>query len=855
MSANLPLASAEQRVAVDHIANGDNVILDAVAGSGKSTTVLTTVATLPEKKFLLLAFNATLRMETTLRLKKCELDKNTEVHTFHSLCYHYYNNQCTTDTEMRLTIVRRMPPRRPLPHFDVIVLDEAQDMSKLYFMWIAKFTRDAGHPFQLLILGDWRQGIYQFKGADIRCLTMADKIWSAHPFLRNKDQFHHCSLHTSFRITNTMADFVNKVMLGETRLIANKPGVPVVYYRNSDFNIRNYMLHSIHQYLRQGGHPGDIFVLAASIKPSNFTVYMLENALVMANIPCYVPNEDQGTIEDKIIQGKVVFSTFHAAKGRERPLVFVLGFDQRYFLYNAKNEPRDQCPNTLYVGCTRATKQLYVMEQQENDKNKGRPLSFLKMGHHEMQKATSFVKFMGIPVLNELMSSERQMKLQMDEEKKKQTTKPIRVTDMVKYVSENVLNQVSELMESIFILEKEATEFSFIDIPTMIPTKMGYYEDVSDINGIAIPCLYFDHMFTSCTKELEDEEGNRQARPAFQGFHISQLNHYESDSEDDELANAKATANVVSVAKGNDDKDDDESYEEMEVDEEEIEEIEENEDADAFMNDKDETYRDSEMDLDEDNDDAKDEDEEKNEDNEYHHGGSKTIMSMINKDMSKKIMQHCQLSHIPFPCQNTNDYLCLANLYIATTNKFFFKTKQIAYPHDYGWLDDSIVDECLFALDVAVGKECATGHYPIIEYDLVSPLPMANHHAKIDAVLAPHFAHLPNYKPFRIVGRADLVTSKTLWELKCTSTISIEHKLQLIVYAWLWITTNSDHPLDREFRLFNVRTGEQWRLNATYEELTLIAVILLREKITEDTMPSDAHFLDDCRDYMQQYIL
>jgi hypothetical protein len=35
-----------------------------------------------------------------------------------------------------------------------------------------------GTPFQLLILGDYMQGLYEFKGADIRFLTMGSEIWS-----------------------------------------------------------------------------------------------------------------------------------------------------------------------------------------------------------------------------------------------------------------------------------------------------------------------------------------------------------------------------------------------------------------------------------------------------------------------------------------------------------------------------------------------------------------------------------------------------------------------------------------------------------------------------------------------------
>ena len=39
---------------------------------------------------------------------------------------------------------------------------------------------------------------------------------------------------------------------------------------------------------------------------------------------------------------------------------------------------------------------------------------------------------------------------------------------------------------------------------------------------------------------------------------------------------------------------------------------------------------------------------------------------------------------------------------------------------------------------------------------------------------------------FRFSARVDILTKDTLWELKCTSQLSIEHMLQLILYAWIY---------------------------------------------------------------------
>ena len=50
---------------------------------------------------------------------------------------------------------------------------------------------------------------------------------------------------------------------------------------------------------------------------------------------------------------------FHCVKGRQRPYVFVVGFNQSYMSYFARNMDQNRCPNTLYVATTRATQRLF----------------------------------------------------------------------------------------------------------------------------------------------------------------------------------------------------------------------------------------------------------------------------------------------------------------------------------------------------------------------------------------------------------------------------------------------------------------------------------------------------------------
>jgi superfamily I DNA/RNA helicase len=154
----------------------------------------------------------------------------------------------------------------------------------------------------------------------------------------------------------------------------------------------------IRRILEGGDLPSDIFVLGGSVKSANSNIRKIENALVSRGIPCHVPMLEAEKIDDRVINGKVVFSTFHSVKGRQRKYVFIVGFDQSYFDFYGRNLDPMECPNTLYVGCTRATHQLFLLEN--SDWSTDRPLDFLSMTHHQMKAATMRASQIGLPTFS-----------------------------------------------------------------------------------------------------------------------------------------------------------------------------------------------------------------------------------------------------------------------------------------------------------------------------------------------------------------------------------------------------------------------------------------------------------------------
>lgn len=188
----LPPASAEQAAVVASVLTRVHVACEAVAGSGKTKTILHCAEAAPSLKFLLLTYNARLKLQTRQRVRELGLS-NLEVHSFHAMGARYYDRGCRNDEVLRALVYGDQPPHSPIA-FDCLVIDEAQDLTPLLHRFVLKVLRDrrteaawrggggggvltdddTTPPPSLLVLGDSRQSIYQFRDADSRFLTMAD---------------------------------------------------------------------------------------------------------------------------------------------------------------------------------------------------------------------------------------------------------------------------------------------------------------------------------------------------------------------------------------------------------------------------------------------------------------------------------------------------------------------------------------------------------------------------------------------------------------------------------------------------------------------------------------------------------
>jgi hypothetical protein len=677
---------------------------------------------MPDKQFLQLTYNASLRAEIKEKVRELGLT-NINIHTYHSLAVRYYLPNCFTDTGLRRVLYHDIKPRHEIPLIDVLVIDETQDMTLVYFQIVQKFIKDMSHninhKIQLLILGDELQSLYEFKGSDARFLTLAEEIWTNCPFLRTRE-FSNCTMKMSYRITDEICAFVNNVMIGSQRMNSCRSDETVKYVRNSRTNLEKTVVFEVNRLLAAGAKPSDFFILGASVKSAKSVVRKMENVLVSQGIPCYVPMMENENIDDRVIDGKIVFSTFHSVKGRQRPYVFIVGFDNSYFEFYARTLSPDRCPNTLYVGATRASKALFLLEGDNYTSD--RPLPFLKMSHHEM-RAQPYIHFKGQP-RSIFYADERTVPESISLIDKHYETP----TNMIKFIPESVIEEISPIIDRIFVREQVLENGDF-DIPAVIQTKGGFYEEVSDLNGVAIPAMYYDEL----------------------------TNRY----------SGKTDSNIL-----------------LSIIKQTLDGIKSNE----------HTYI------------------------------RELVDDLTGRDMGEP----------GFPHKNIADYLYLANIYVATQEKLYFKVKQVGRD-EYGWLNNQHFENCRARLESVISEECA-GACPSIEETILNPS-MEEEHKLIDAALDPFFEN----KKFRFTARTDIITPVTVWEIKCTSKISMDHLLQVVIYSWLWLVTKPDDP--KEFKILNIKTGEILRLASSRADLDYIVVSILQGKYLEHEPITDEEFI------------
>lgn len=468
-------ASTEQQTIVDLVRQGHNVRVTAVAGAGKTTTVLHIANSLPTKKILLITYNRRLKDESALRALNLGA-YNLQVETYHSCASKLYKHVSNNHNDTLMEIINHDMSTSAI--YDYIVVDEIQDMTDLLYRLTKKIIKDTLLG-SLVVLGDPHQCIYRSVGADPHYLT------DAH--LKFEREFVDATLSTSYRVTRQVAQLVN-ASIGYERIQTVKGGPNVIYLAGDIFGSSNIIFDMLNRLLGFSAdstsvyNPDDVFILGYSVKKNegrDKPIHKLENTLVKARYPVFRPLDDNININQDDVKGKICISSFHQSKGRERKIVIVYGHDDNYFRFSGREKDVNDglidpysCPNEVYVALTRAQERLIIVG--------GTSLP------PWLQKLPREADVIGYCQWKPYKSSEYKQK----------STTP---TDLVKFIPDHVLMRLKDLTNK--LIKPSSICGTYVNLTSVLNLQRNNVfttESVSDITGLAIAAMYETH----CTKDM-----------------------------------------------------------------------------------------------------------------------------------------------------------------------------------------------------------------------------------------------------------------------------------------------------------------------------------------------------------------
>lgn len=455
--------STEQQNVVNNLKN-NNVVVNAVAGSGKTTSTVFIAMENKNDNILLLTYNANLKIETRNRIDENNIS-NTEVHSYHSFGVKYYNRKCFTDKEIRSVIYNKSPPLKKF-NYDIIIIDEAQDITEVYYEFICKiFVDNNNENTRICIFGDEKQSIFDFNGADSRYISFGETLFNFNNYnwIRN-------TLSTSYRLTDEMSGFINDCLIGynyikTVRSVGFKPRYLITKtYCDSETSL---VFQELVYYLNQGVKPCEIFIIAPSVNNDKSPVKVFENQIKkrFPDISIYVASKD-GTTDKSLLQNKLVITTIHQSKGLERKVVILFNFDNSYMTFYKRNNNPFVFPNELYVASTRAKERISFIHSIDQ-----KYLSFL---NKTLLKKN--VEFRGQPLIQK---QETVMK-QLD----------VGVRDLISHIKDELVEEM--LGKSSIIRDLQFETKNIINIPNKFHNiATDTYEDVSNVNGVCI-IMFFE---------------------------------------------------------------------------------------------------------------------------------------------------------------------------------------------------------------------------------------------------------------------------------------------------------------------------------------------------------------------------
>ncbi|WNM14967.1 AAA family ATPase [Mesomycoplasma ovipneumoniae] len=293
----------EQQNVVNLALKGENILVDACIGSGKTSVIQVLCDKFPiDKKILYLTYNKLLKVEAKNKIK----NKNVLVQNYHGFAYRFlWEKGINSSSADSIKIFLRN--NISVDTYDVLLIDEYQDITEEISFLLEKI-KEKNPNIQIVAVGDINQKIY-----DKTKLNVTDFI---DKFLGSYTK---TSLTFSFRMPKEHADMLGRIWDKTIN------GV------NENCQIQYMEMEEIQEFLATQ-KPADILCLGyRSGKMTELLNYLEENHSDIFNKKTVFASirEKDANLSPK--KNSAIFTTYDSSKGLEKPICVVFDFDLLYW--------------------------------------------------------------------------------------------------------------------------------------------------------------------------------------------------------------------------------------------------------------------------------------------------------------------------------------------------------------------------------------------------------------------------------------------------------------------------------------------------------------------------------------------
>lgn len=297
--------SSEQQLFIEKALQGENILVDACIGSGKTTAIQELCNKLPsDKKVLYLTYNKLLKLDAKAKINK----RNVTVTNYHGFAYMLLkkSNVSVGISDLIQTFIRERPS---VGKYDILIIDEYQDIEQ-ELAELLELVKESNPNMQIIAVGDMEQKIYDKTTLNVELFM--EGFLEEYLILK----FTQC-----FRLSDGLASMLGRVWKKEIR------GV------NNCCKVEEMEKEDIIPFLAEQ-NPADILCLGARTGAMSDTLNTLEEMYphkfskktVYATIS---DNDSMGKTEPKA--DSAIFTTYDSSKGLERKICVVFDFTESYW--------------------------------------------------------------------------------------------------------------------------------------------------------------------------------------------------------------------------------------------------------------------------------------------------------------------------------------------------------------------------------------------------------------------------------------------------------------------------------------------------------------------------------------------